>query len=564
MVPRFLRSTAAASLPLLLALTACTEHAPLAPAILPTPSAEVRTELRCRAEVRTLTLSCMDAGAPEDGVRRNVLIVGGQNHKVRLITTGVTFTAADSVLSATVSIQNLLLAPVGGIDPLTQDADGLRVFFHAAPPAPVVVENASGVGTFTAADQPYFLYQDADLGGDEVLSPDEVSAGKEWRFSTHGVASFSFTLYVQEQVPAGAAYNAHFTRVAAGGPNTCAIADTGAAYCWGDDEWGELGNGTSLTNPLGVPSRVEMPAGVTFTEIAARHERTCALGSNHHAYCWGYYGAIDAQPPPPDWATVPGDAGGLAGVTMSHLSAGGWHSCMLGSDGKAYCWGRNDFNQLGPGSYVPGTGLVASPAGLTITDITAGQIHTCALASNGKAYCWGMNGSTGLTGMVEVGLPPGVTFSRIVAGNFHTCGLTAAGAAWCWGYDVHGELGNGSPDPESLQVPVAVAMPPGVAFASITLGAQHTCALATNGTAWCWGSDEYGQLGSGPGTANQDRPVPVQLPAGVVFTSLSAGGLNTCATSANVLWCWGLNDLRQVGDGTATQRDVPTIVAGSQ
>jgi alpha-tubulin suppressor-like RCC1 family protein len=558
-----LSRAAASALPLLLALTACSEHAPLAPASLPAPSADVRTELRCLAEVRTLTLSCEDAGVSGTGARRNVLIVGGQHHKVRLITTSVAFTAADSILSATVSIQNLLLAPVGGTDPAAPATDGLRVFFHTGPPAPVVVENPSGVGAFTAADQPYFLYQDADLGGDGLLSPDEVSAGKEWRFNLHGVESFSFTLYVQEQIPAGAAYDAHFTQVAPGGPNTCAIADTGAAYCWGDDEWGELGNGTSLTDPQGVPSPVEMPAGVTFTEIAASHEHTCALGSNRRAYCWGYYGAIDAQPPPPDWATVPGDAGGLAGVTLSRLSAGGWHNCMLGSDGKGYCWGRDDFGQLGVGPAVPGTSLVSTQAGLTITDITAGQLHTCALASNAKAYCWGIN-SIGQTGMQEVGLPPGVTLSRIVAGGFHTCGITAAGAVWCWGSDANGQLGNGSPDSVSQLVPMPVATPPGVTFASITSGGQHTCALATNGTAWCWGWDLYGQLGSGPGTASQHQPTAVQMPTGVVFTSLAAKGDNTCATSANAVWCWGLNNRRQVGDGTAIQRDVPTVVAGSR
>lgn len=147
------------------------------------------------------------------------------------------------------------------------------------------------------------------------------------------------------------------------------------------------------------------------------------------------------------------------------------------------------------------------PAGVTFSQITAGFYHNCALGSNYQAYCWGANwnGQIGNDGdyteeetPVAVQMPVSITFSKIMAGYANTCALDYDNRAYCWGSDNLGQLGNGGGfSGINEPIPVAVQMPDGVVFSKITMGTNYTCALSLGGQAFCWGSDDSGQLGDG-------------------------------------------------------------------
>ena len=266
---------------------------------------------------------------------------------------------------------------------------------------------------------------------------------------------------------------------------------------------------------------------------------------------------------------------------FASIASGDNHTCGLTANGTAFCWGVNYQGQLGDGTTFSRNAPVAIGGGLRFETITAGSNHTCAISTDSLAYCWGQNadGQLGdgtttsrLTPTRVTGAP---AFTSIVAGSYHTCGLTAAGTAWCWGDNVSGQLGDGFPGTDRLS-PVAVLG--ARSFVSLAAGGFHTCGLTAAGTAWCWGSNAYGQIGDG--TSGFDawdhaprRSLPVTVRGGISFASLTAGNSHTCGlTTGGGAFCWGSNFSGQLGDGTgihewfdhATDRTLPVAVIGGR
>jgi alpha-tubulin suppressor-like RCC1 family protein len=524
------RAATAVSL-LLLSLSACADPPTASTPAASAPAAQrLLAELRCSVDVAAGALSCVNVqGGGAGGARPTVMTVGGQHHFVRLANSG---TVADaSTFTTTVTVQNLLLTAMGTDDGTTPHAYGARVFFAAGPTNGVTVANATGTDAFTSAVQPYFQYSGAELGADAVLSPGETSAGKAWTFDMDGASTFAFTVYVQAEVPTGVDATAHFARVTAGGTHSCGLTQAGVAYCWGRDQNGRLGNGTTLTADQGVPSPVQMPAGVTFSSISAGGSHTCAVGSNGRGYCWG----SDLNGQLGDGATLTGDQAAPslvevpAGVTFSSITAGRTHACAVGSDGRGYCWGNDSSGQLGNGAALTGFQQAASP----------------------------------------VEMPAGVTFTTISAGGIHACAVGSDSRGYCWGIDTNGQLGNGAALTGDQVAPSPVEMPAGVTFSTIAAGSIHTCAVGSDSGGYCWGSDNGGRLGNGATlTADEVAPSAVVMPAGVTFSSISAGNsagsTHTCATGSGPSYCWGFNFNLQVGDGTAASRAAPAVVAATR
>ena len=187
------------------------------------------------------------------------------------------------------------------------------------------------------------------------------------------------------------------THISAGADHTCTLDSGGAAYCWGYGGGGQLGNGQ--TSDSAVPARVasEAVASPTLTQVTAGAEHTCALDSGGAAYCWGRDGYGQLGDLWPASSTVPGwvdTSGVLAGKTLTQITAGAYHTCALDPAGAAYCWGYGEYGQLGneqtSNSTVPGKVTTSGVlAGKTLTRVTAGAYHTCALDPGGVAYCWG-------------------------------------------------------------------------------------------------------------------------------------------------------------------------------
>src|ERR1017187_6752206 len=206
--------------------------------------------------------------------------------------------------------------------------------------------------------------------------------------------------------------------------------------------------------------------------------------------------------------------------------------------------------------------------------ISAGGEHTCAIVS-GEAYCWGenYNGELGDGTNINSGLPVAVdtsgvlagrTLTQITAGYEHTCALDSTGTAYCWGLNAYGQLGDGSTT--SSNVPVAVDISgvlAGQTLTQITVGVVNTCALDSAGDAYCWGWNAFGQLGDGT-TTSSSVPVAVDASgvlAGKTLTQITAGRDHTCAvTTADVAYCWGFNSVGQLGDGNTTDSSLPVAV----
>jgi alpha-tubulin suppressor-like RCC1 family protein len=382
---------------------------------------------------------------------------------------------------------------------------------------------------------------------DTLLSPFQADGLTNVAISQIGVTSFNGS-------------------ISAGYYYACALLSSGAVKCWGSNLYGQLGDGstanaTARTTPVDVST---LSSGVTA--IAAGRYHACALLSTGAVKCWGQntYGQLGdgstTQSLTP--VSVPDLSSGVIAI-----AAGERHTCAVLNTGAVKCWGNNDNGQLGDGSTTQSLTPVSVPdLSSGVTAIAAGRYHACAVLNTGAVKCWGWNlygqlgdGSTtqSLTPVSVPSLSSGVT--AIAAGERHTCALLSTGAVKCWGYNDNGQLGDGSAasvTPRTTPVSVST-LSSGVT--AISTGSYHTCALLSTGAAKCWGANTSGRLGDGSNTASL-TPVSVStLSTGVI--AIAAGAIHTCAVlNTGAVKCWGNNAYGQLGDGSITQSFTPVGV----
>ena len=197
--------------------------------------------------------------------------------------------------------------------------------------------------------------------------------------------------------------------------------------------------------------------------------------------------------------------------TFTSISAGAEHTCGIDTAGAAWCWGWDEYGQLGDGNdYKPSAyDPMAVLGGHSFSTLAPGQYHTCGVDTAGKGWCWGWDGNGQLgdgsddqaTKHAPVAIADDHTFARLTAGTNNTCGIDTAGKAWCWGWDGEGGVGDGDDGQASEYAPVAVA--DNHTFTTVTAGTSHTCGIASTGSAWCWGLDTSGQVGDGNASTDQ-------------------------------------------------------------
>ena len=365
-------------------------------------------------------------------------------------------------------------------------------------------------------------------------------------------------------------------QVAAGYHHTCAVV-FGTAQCWGDNFFGQIGDGTNLDRPLPY---VVIPTGATA--VAAGDGHSCAVVDGG-VKCWGnnFSGQLgngtttDSGTPV---SAIPANSAATA------VAAGGGHTCAA-VNGGVKCWGDNAYGQLGNSTLVDSKLPVSTiAAGSGVTAVAASEGHTCA-AVNGGVKCWGSGangqlGNGGTTGRIfpvwAIQRDRGVTSLAVAASSgsiqAHSCAVDAIGVR-CWGWNDFGQLGDGTND--SALAPITI-IPGGSnpALTGVAAGAIHSCA-AVNGGVKCWGtcdiggsfcsaSDQYGQLGDGTGEGSS-TPVDA-IPAASGATSVAAGAFHSCAIVGDGLQCWGDDTYGQLGDGgygAGAQSLVPvTVMAG--
>lgn len=350
--------------------------------------------------------------------------------------------------------------------------------------------------------------------------------------------------------------------ISAGSEHTCALLLTGRLKCWGENLFGQLGDG-SFSDRLLPVDVLGLDSGVELVVAGGLH--TCAVTRAAAAMCWGGNGVGSVGDGTTTNRSRPTPVLGL-GSGVRDVAAGDNHSCALLANGGLKCWGYNPYGQVGDSSlyhrYFP-----VDVIGLTqgVRSVLAGGDHTCAITDSARLYCWGYNpdgrlGDNSTSFRKEpVAVGGGHRFQAVIAaGTRHSCAVSEAGGAMCWGDNAFGQLGDGLGLNRVLPIEVD-ALPTGVT--KISAGALHACALASGGTALCWGSNTGGQLGDG-GTTTGYSPQAVRgLEGGVL--DIAAGGAHTCAIRfSGGVKCWGSNWLGQLGDGSTVGRLEPTEVSG--
>jgi alpha-tubulin suppressor-like RCC1 family protein len=352
-----------------------------------------------------------------------------------------------------------------------------------------------------------------------------------------------------------------FVGIAGGVSHTCGIISTGEAYCWGFNDFGQLGDGT--TTDRTVPTPVTQ-VGIKFSSIIAGDNHTCGITGTGEVYCWGNnsQGQLGDSTNTDHYVPNPVTQ---EGISFSSITAGSYHTCGITITGEAYCWGNNSSGALGDSTNTERTiPTQVTQGGISFLSINAGGVHTCGITSTGEAYCWGHNGSGQLgdstTTNYTVPTPVtqgGISFLSINAGGVHTCGITSTGEAYCWGSNDDGRLGDSTTTDHYVPTPVTQG---GISFSLIDAGQYHTCGITSTGEAYCWGYNNSGALGD---STNTGHTIPTPVTQGnISFLSINAGSVHTCGiSSTGEAYCWGYNGSGQLGDSTTTNRNIPTKVS---
>ena len=349
--------------------------------------------------------------------------------------------------------------------------------------------------------------------------------------------------------------------------HTCAIDDVGILWCWGKNEFGELGDRTTVHRA----SPVRVFGDLRWKRVTTGLGVTCGLTTGGAAYCWGYGMRGTLGNGSPAHRAEPTPVAG--GHTFTEIATMGYAACGLTAVGTAYCWGSNEANGLGVGD---GTSLDTCtdplnagrtfPCALTprlvagghaFSAISVGVFAGCGLTATSELWCWGLwftnqNGSLADPGPVRTAL--GYPFAKVVTAGSLTCGIVAPSLPFCWGSGQDGSLGNGTTNAwQGTPGPVW-----NLAATQIATDGRVSCAVATDGRPMCWGDNAYGAVGDG---TTADRTMPAGVATSLSVTSIAATLYHACARAANgQIHCWGYNEHGALGTGDTGSRTTPALV----
>jgi alpha-tubulin suppressor-like RCC1 family protein len=392
-------------------------------------------------------------------------------------------------------------------------------------------------------------------------------------------------------------FGENIRKLAVGTNHICAALENGELYCWGKNNYGQLGVGDASTRMS--PTQVNLGTGRTAQDVAAGDDFTCALLDNDQVKCWGRgsYGSLGYGDTSNRGTNVGTIGDGLAYVdlgtgvgTINKIVAGLRHACVLFANGLAKCWGENSYGGLAQGdTQTIGTqamdmgdnlNYVQTAAG-TITDIAAFAYNTCFFISAKGWQCFGMNTKEytnenqqaiiGDTERIANGNVPKVKLSddlaMISAGTNFSCALNVSGEVKCWGIGALGVLGDNSLQNIGDRAgTMGASLSPlnftGQQIKGIASGVNHSCALTNGGSLRCWGFGGSGRLGNASTSNIIDTNATTDINFGSTIKSAALGTSHTCALSENnEVGCWGNNTSGQLGRGdTVTSISDPASV----
>ncbi|MBA3317330.1 MAG: hypothetical protein H0T50_04480 [Gemmatimonadales bacterium] len=295
-----------------------------------------------------------------------------------------------------------------------------------------------------------------------------------------------------------------FRHVIAGAEFTCGVTTGDEVFCWGRNDGGQLGTG-STAGASSTPA--EIAGDRRYRQVRAGIGNVaCAIATSRDAFCWGSGRLGNGS----NFSRTPVRVGNQ--LEWDQLSLGANYVCGVTTINQAWCWGVNNRGQLGNGTTTASGGPTRSAEGLAVAQVEAGSGHTCAVLLDARAFCWGDGVGIGDgkgTGRRLSPTPVASTrrWDNVSAGVVHSCGVTLAGRGFCWGQGTAGDLGNGSIADRFK--PSAVSG--GIDFVAISASFVFSCGVADRGQAWCWGDNSNGQLGDGSGISRLE-PVAVLTP----------------------------------------------------
>ena len=358
-------------------------------------------------------------------------------------------------------------------------------------------------------------------------------------------------------------------QIAAGTDHACVLLQTGMIECWGQGNYGNLGDGSRLDRAIPTLT-VGLPTASVYS-LSAGTVTGCAITTDMTAKCWGQDTGDGSA-----LATIHTSAVGVLNIPFNGVSqiSAAFGACAVvllgGLSTDARCWGDNSSGELGDSTTTDRTTPVKVHGLAGVAAVTTGGRHACALTHQGDVFCWGANGdgqlgdgttTDRLTPVPVTGLPGKAT--QVEAGGRHTCALLTDGSVWCWGKGGNGELGNGSSSDSST--PVKVTGLPAVvqiAIGGTLIAANSSCALTAAVAVFCWGWNAAGQLGNGT-TSDSNVPVAVTGLSSGVLAIANNGGTACAMTISGQVDCWGDNSVDELGDGSSGGMSLtPVTVSG--
>lgn len=320
------------------------------------------------------------------------------------------------------------------------------------------------------------------------------------------------------------ASGAGFVQIDVSGSTACGVQDDGDVWCWGDGDFGQLGNGAGADSSVPVKVVDTSMGGVVRISVASQH--VCALTDTARVWCWGNeasgrlgHGETLSQENSPVPVSVVNMSADIIGV-----SVGDDFSCAWDVNNAGWCWGDNTVGTVGDGTQLSRSTPVgiAVGSGLTsVRQISAGNSHACALDLAGVGYCWGTHhsgrlGDTWTSAQLEPrainATLMGTGLVDISAGSVHSCAINASDEVWCWGIGGNGRLGDGLSTNSDVPVKATDVFSGSLLGIDTSGSSNHTCVWSDDRSAWCWGQGSNGRLGTGA-SSNEVTPADVLVPA---------------------------------------------------
>ncbi|MCR9160841.1 MAG: hypothetical protein ACE37F_03595 [Nannocystaceae bacterium] len=371
-----------------------------------------------------------------------------------------------------------------------------------------------------------------------------------------------------------------WAQVSAGDGHSCAVRADGTLWCWGSNEFGQIGDG-ALGGLYTRLSPVQVGPADDWLEVFAGDEHSCARRRDETVWCWGHGSAlgdgtevgVSSQPVmvagPATWRALP-------------RGTAARHTCAIDTEGEVWCWGQTSGGALGPAAETESEEPVAVSLRGEALRVSVGADTSCAVLEDASVWCWGRNrdGMLGLPLRTErsfepVQPHPGLEAVDVRVGVAAICVTDESGRATCWGNNELGEVGDhtsgsdNSPRLDPAPVGTSAVEASLDDWVAVSAGAGHSCGIRNDDSLWCWGSRGGGRLGNAdttedcspanPLSCHVTTPVPVA--GGHAWSAVAVGTVHTCGiTQGGALYCWGRDDLGGTGVGDA---NVPTEVVAS-